>query len=33
MARRIDTILTCFALGATATAVVLGAHAVLTLTA
>jgi hypothetical protein len=33
MARRIDTILTYFALGATATAVVLGAQAVLTLTA
>ena len=33
MARRIDTILTYFALAATATAVVLGAQAVLTLTA
>ena len=33
MARRFDTILTYFALGATATAVVLGAQAVLTLTA
>ena len=33
MARRIDTILTYFALGATATAVALGAQAVLTLTA
>ncbi len=33
MARRIDTILTYFALGVTATAVVLGAQAVLTLTA
>ena len=33
MARRLDTILTFFALGATATAVVLGAQAVLTLTA
>jgi hypothetical protein len=33
MARRIDTLLTYLALGATATAVVLGAQAVLTLTA
>jgi hypothetical protein len=33
MARRIDTILSYFALGVTATAVVLGAQAVLTLTA
>jgi hypothetical protein len=33
MARRIDTILTYFALGVTATAVVLGAQAILTLTA
>ncbi len=33
MARRIDTILTYFALGATATAVVIGAQAMLTLTA
>jgi hypothetical protein len=33
MARRLDTILTYFALGVTATAVVLGAQAVLTLTA
>jgi hypothetical protein len=33
MARRLDTILSCIALGATATAVVLGAQAVLTLTA
>ena len=33
MARRLDTILTYFALGTTATAVVLGAHAILTLTA
>jgi hypothetical protein len=33
MARRIDTILSFFALGATAVAVVLGAQAVVTLTA
>jgi hypothetical protein len=33
MSRRLDNILSYFALGATATAVVLGAHAVLTLTA
>jgi hypothetical protein len=33
MARRIDTILSYFALGATAAAVILGAQAVLTLTA
>ena len=33
MARHLDTILSYFALCATATAVVLGAHAMLTLTA